>query len=230
MGGIVLMTGCSTDSQAASRPVPQFDANTKVIALTFDDGPSSTTPLVLDKLDQYGVVASFFVCGNNVGEQTTDTVKRAYDMGCEIHNHSKSHRDMTKLTEEQIRREITETSQRVEAITGEPTRFFRPPYIAVNDLMYDTVGMPFICGYGSNDWDDKVGVQERSDKVLAQIHDGSIILLHDAEGNTKTVEALDLLIPALQQDGYTLVTVSQLFEAKGVTPDTHAMYSDVTKD
>ena len=213
MGGIVLMTGCSTDSQAASRPVPQFDANTKVIALTFDDGPSSTTPLVLDKLDQYGVVASFFVCGNNVGEQTADTVKRAYDMGCEIHNHSKSHRDMTKLTEEQIRREITETSQRVEAITGEPTRFFRPPYIAVNDLMYDTVG-----------------VQERSDKVLAQIHDGSIILLHDAEGNTKTVEALDLLIPALQQDGYTLVTVSQLFEAKGVTPDTHTMYSDVTKD
>ena len=72
--------------------------------------------------------------------------------------------------------------------------------------------------------------QERSDKVLAQIHDGSIILLHDAEGNTKTVEALDLLIPALQQDGYTLVTVSQLFEAKGVTPDTHAMYSDVAKD
>ena len=118
----------------------------------------------------------------------------------------------------------------MEAITGEPTRFFRPPYIAVNDLMYDTVGMPFICGYGSNDWDDKVGVQERSDKVLAQIHDGSIILLHDAEGNTKTVEALDLLIPALQQDGYTLVTVSQLFEAKGVTPDTHTMYSDVTKD
>ena len=52
----------------------------------------------------------------------------------------------------------------------------------------------------------------------------------DAEGNTKTVEALDLLIPALQQDGYTLVTVSQLFEAKGVTPDTHAMYSDVAKD
>ena len=100
----------------------------------------------------------------------------------------------------------------------------------MNDLMYDTVGMPFICGYGSNDWDDKVGVQERSDKVLAQIHDGSIILLHDAEGNTKTVEALDLLIPALQQDGYTLVTVSQLFEAKGVTPDTHTMYSDVTKD
>ena len=143
------MTGCSTDSQAASRPVPQFDANTKVIALTFDDGPSSTTPLVLDKLDQYRVVASFFVCGNNVGEQTADTVKRACDMGCEIHNHSKSHRDMTKLTEEQIRREITETSQRVEAITGEPTRFFRPPYIAVNDLMYDTVGMPFICGYGS---------------------------------------------------------------------------------
>lgn len=223
------MTGCSNDSKQAGRPVPQFDADTKVIALTFDDGPSGTTPLILDKLEQYGVVASFFVCGNNVGEKTADTVKRAYDMGCEIHNHSKSHRDMTKLTEKQIRREITETSQRVEEITGEPTRFFRPPYIAVNALMYDTVGMPFICGYGSNDWDEKVSVQDRSDKVLAQIKDGSIILLHDSEGNTKTAEALDLLIPALQQEGYTLVTVSQLFAAKDVTPDTHTMYSDVTR-
>ena len=221
------MTGCSTANHESSRPVPQFDANTKVVALTFDDGPSNPTPMVLDKLEQYGVVASFFVCGNNVGEQTADTVKRAYDMGCEINNHSKSHQNMTKLTEKQIRKEITETSQRVEEITGEPTHFFRPPYIAVNDLMYDTVGMAFICGYGSNDWDDKVTVQERSDRVLEQISDGSIILLHDAEGNTKTVEALDLLIPALQQEGYTLVTVSQLFEAKGISPDTHTMYSDV---
>ena len=221
------MTDCSTANQESSRPVPQFDANTKVVALTFDDGPSNTTPMVLDKLEQYGVVASFFVCGNNVGEQTADTVKRAYDMGCEINNHSKSHQNMTKLTEKQIRKEITETSQRVEEITGEPTHFFRPPYIAVNDLMYDTVGMAFICGYGSNDWDAKVTVQERSDRVLEQISDGSIILLHDAEGNTKTVEALDLLIPALQKEGYTLVTVSQLFEAKGISPDTHTMYSDV---
>ena len=108
------MTGCSTANQESSRPVPQFDANTKVVALTFDDGPSNTTPMVLDKLEQYGVVASFFVCGNNVGEQTADTVKRAYDMGCEINNHSKSHQNMTKLTEKQIRKEITETSQRVE--------------------------------------------------------------------------------------------------------------------
>ena len=63
----------------------------KVIALTFDDGPNVTcTPKVLDLLEKYGVKASFFLIGDNIDEQSAEVVKRAYTMGCEINNHSRS--------------------------------------------------------------------------------------------------------------------------------------------
>lgn len=71
----------------------------KVIALTFDDGPNTdTTPLVLDKLEEHGIVASFFVIGNNITDESAEVMKRAYNMGCDIENHSQSHPDMTKMT------------------------------------------------------------------------------------------------------------------------------------
>ena len=194
----------------------------KLIALTFDDGPSSSTPMVLDKLEKYNIVASFFVLGAELDAQNALIIGRALKMGCEINNHSRTHSDMTKMTREQILAELKYTSDKVMEITGEPTRFFRPPYIAVNDLMFDSIDMPFICGYGADDYDDSISAQERSSRILEQISDGSIILLHDSSGNIKTVEALDLLIPVLIERGYIFVTVSQLFQAKKIVPEKHA--------
>ena len=135
---------------------------------------------------------------------------------------------MNKMTAEEISKEVQTTSDKVEAITGEPTKFFRPPYIAVNQTMYDSIDLPFICGYGSNDWDAKVSVEDRAGKVLEQITDGSIILLHDSQGNDKTVEALDILIPTLLEQGYEFVTVSELFYCKGVEvrSDTDVIYNE----
>lgn len=87
----------------------------KVIALTFDDGPNTdTTPLVLDKLEEHGIVASFFVIGNNITDESAEVMKRAYNMGCDIENHSQSHPDMTKMTAEEIKAEIDFTSDKVE--------------------------------------------------------------------------------------------------------------------
>lgn len=227
------MTGCNGETgNESTESIRQPEEYGKVIALTFDDGPNTTTTVqILDQLEKYGVVASFFVVGNNVNDTTAPVVKRAYDMGCEINNHSKTHSYMNKMTEEEIQNEIQTTSDKVKAITGEPTKFFRPPYIAVNQTMFDTIDLPFICGYGSNDWDQKVSVEERSDKILEQISDGSIILLHDSQGNDKTVEALDLLIPALLEQGYEFVTVSELFYCKGieVRTDTDIIYNFPTQ-
>lgn len=198
----------------------EIDPNKPIIALTFDDGPNSTTTMrVLDKCEEYQVVASFFVVGNNINDKTAEVVKRAYDMGCEIDNHSKTHGYLNKMTAEEIIDEVQFTSDKVKEITGESTKFFRPPYIATNSLMYESVDMPFICGIGSNDWDNKVTVEQRSEKILEQVKDGAIILLHDSEGNLKTVEALDTLIPELKEQGYQFATVSQLFEAKGIAID-----------
>lgn len=202
---------------AAARLEYEIDPEKPVIALTFDDGPNTdTTPLVLDMLEKYGVPGSFFLIGNNINAQTEKVVKRAYDMGCEIDNHSKTHPYMNKMTAEEITAEVDFVSDKVKEITGETTRFFRPPYIAVNETMYENIDMPFICGVGCNDWDKNVTVEQRIEKTLAQVKDGTIILLHDASGNTPTVEALDTIIPSLLDEGYQFATVSELFEAKGV--------------
>lgn len=208
----------------------KIDPEKPVIALTFDDGPNTTTTNeVLDLLEKYGVRASFFLVGNNINDDTAEVVKRAYDMGCEINNHSKTHSYMDKMTAEDIRAEIAFVSDKVKEITGEPTAFFRPPYIAVNDIMYENIDMPFIAGVGCNDWEDSVDAELRVKRIKRQLRDGVIILLHDAQGNSQTVEALDTLIPFMLEEGYQFATVSELFEAKGVeiSGDDLNLYNEV---
>lgn len=217
-----MMTGCATEK----RPVPEYDENSKVIALTFDDGPNTTTTVqILDILEKYDVVASFFVIGNNVTEETAPIVKRAYDMGCEINNHSLTHSNMVSFSEEELLSEINQTSDKVEEITGEPTHFFRPPYIAVDGDMFTTIDLPFICGYGVDDYSNKVSADQRYEGVMEAAEGGAIILLHDMYGNSMTVEAVDRLIPELLEEGYVFVTVSQLFDAKNIEPKEGIVYT-----
>lgn len=209
---------------------PTFTKEDKVIALTFDDGPNlTTTTAVINKLEEYDIVASFFLVGDNItgnaNEGTAKVFKRAYDMGCEINSHSKTHSNMTEMSPEDIKVEMDYTSDKIFEITGERPHFFRPPYIAVNDVMFESIDLPFIAGYGANDWEDSVSADERAEKVLSQAKDGTIILLHDMQGNSKTVEALDTIIPALKDEGYNFVTVSELFAAKGVEPQDNIVYS-----
>ncbi len=206
----------------------EMSEEVKYIALTFDDGPNSTTTNeVIDKLDKYGIVASFFLVGNNIDDESAKAVKRAYDLGCEIDNHSRTHSNMTELSAEEIKAEYDYTDGKVYEITGEHTKFFRPPYIAVHQIMFDNIDVPFIAGIGANDWEDRVTAEMRARMILKQAKDGDIILLHDAEGNSMTVEALDTIIPELQKQGYKFVTVTELFKAKGIEPDMEKVYTNV---
>ena len=199
----------------------------KLVALTFDDGPNTTTTNeVLDILEKYGVKASFFLIGVNINDDSAKAVKRAYDMGCDIGNHSKTHSNMTELTDEEIVDEIKYVDDRIYEITGEYPKYFRPPYIAVNNKMFDLIDETFINGFGVTDYDDRVTTEIRHMRVMKQVKDGAIILLHDAQGNSQTVEALDLIIPDLISEGYELVTLTELFERKGVTlGDEKILYS-----
>ena len=204
----------------------------KVIALTFDDGPNtSTTTEVLDVLEQYGVRATFFLIGDNITEQSSENIKRAYQMGCEIANHSKTHSYMNKMSEEDIKAEIEFTNDKIKEVIGITPKFFRPPYIAVNKTMYDSIDLTFICGYGCDDYDAKVNADYRYEKTIEQACDGAVILLHDSAGNFQTVQALERIIPELLDQGYEFVTCSELFFAKGVPvdPDDTNMYSLVQK-
>lgn len=203
----------------------------KLAALTFDDGPNTvTTPQVLDVLEKHSVAAAFFVIGNNITPESSEVMRRAVKMGCGIENHSRTHSDMTKMSAAEISSEISFTSDAVEKAVGRRPEFFRPPYIAYDQQMFDTVDLTFICGIGADDWNDEISADERYRRIMEQVGDGSIILLHDMEGNFRTVEAIDKIIPAMKADGYEFVTVSELFVRKGIVPKKNVIYTNVLQD
>lgn len=212
-------TVSSSDSESSDvkRIDYELDPSKPTIAITFDDGPNATTTMeVLDILEKYQVRASFFLIGTNINDESAKSVKRAFDLGCDIENHSKTHSYMDKMTADEIKDEVAYVNDKVKEITGTTPKFFRPPYIAVNSTMYDNIDMTFISGYGCNDWDDKVTAEYRAKYLEKKAADGVIFLLHDAEGNSKTVEALDKAIPILLEKGFQFATISELFELKGV--------------
>ncbi len=189
----------------------------KVIALTFDDGPNTTTTNeVLDVLKEFDVKGTFFVIGNNINADTVPVMQRAVSQGCEIGSHSMTHDYMNSMTEEEITADTEQVNQLIKDAIGTEPKFFRPPYIATSGRMYRLINMMFIAGFGCDDWDPNVDVETRVAKTLEQCCDGAIILLHDAQGNSQTVEALRQIIPELQKQGYEFVTVSELFHAKGI--------------
>ena len=198
----------------------------KQIALTFDDGPNTgTTAEILDLLAAHGARASFFVIGENITDESAPVLRRAFDMGCEIGNHSLTHSYMDSMSADEIRAEIETTSAKIEQITGRRPRFFRPPYIAVSETLFAAADMPFICGRGVDDYLDSVSTAQRVEGVLRQLRGGGIILLHDKEDNFRTVEAVRQLLPIMLSDGWQLVTVSELFDSRGITPQPRILYS-----
>lgn len=225
---LVTVTALLGETLPVAAPISANES--KYIALTFDDGPNTTTTNeVLDLLEQYDAKATFFLIGNNINEESAVAVKRAYDMGCEIGNHSKTHSNMSSMTVEEIQAEIDYVDEKVIAITGETTRFFRPPFIDTSETMYDAIDKPFICGIDCQDYMANVTAQERADYILNGAKDGVIVLLHDASGNDQTVEALTIVMPQLIEQGYEFVTLTELFQLQGETPNESLLYSEVAK-
>ncbi|HAK68817.1 MAG TPA: xylanase deacetylase [Treponema sp.] len=190
------------------------------LSLTFDDGPNTTTSVqVLDVLASHNVKASFFLIGQNITEKSRPVIERQIREGHSVECHSWTHPEFPKLSAEQMTDEVRRTNAVITECTGgiAPV-FFRPPFIALNDLMFETIRMPFICGHGVEDWEESASVEHRVRGVLENAHDGQIILLHDTEGNGKTVLALKEIIPALKERGAEFFTVRDLFRECGVDP------------
>lgn len=189
------------------------------IALTFDDGPNMSTTLdVFNVLERYNVKATFFLCGSKINSKTGLVIKHAISSGYEIGNHTTDHSDLLTLSDNEILSEIAETDRRIIEITGTSPRFFRAPYIHVSQHIFEIVDKVFIEGIACNDWIDSVSAKERADMIIDNVKDGDIILMHDSEGNSKTVEALDIIIPALLEKNYKFCTLSELFSNYDVDP------------
>ena len=192
----------------------------KYVSLSFDDGPNlgddTTMSDMLDILEKHDVPASFFLIGNKINAKNIPVIKRAFEMGCDIENHSWTHPHMNELNAEQISDEYSKTDEAIEKVTGKIPEFFRPPYIDVSQTLFDTIKTPFICGKDCLDWEDDFGVEERLKMLLDDVQDGTIFLLHVTDGNSKTLEVVERAVPFLKEKGFEFVTVPRLFELKGI--------------
>ena len=197
----------------------------KLCALTFDDGPSNDpelTPLVLEKLKAYGVKATFFLVGENINDSTKGVIDQMVADGHEIGNHSWTYGDMAKMSADEVKKSVENTTRAIQKYAGVTPVFFRPPNLLTSSTMYKVIDMPFASGVTAGDWPTGGGdtIEHIMKKLEDRIKDGVIILLHDVQPKPHpTPEALDTLIPKLIKEGYEFATLSELFEKKGVVPD-----------
>lgn len=200
----------------------KIDKKKKMVALTYDDGPSANTPKILDTLEKYDAVATFFVVGNRVSTYA-NTVKRAYGMGCEIGNHTYEHKILTRADAAGIREQVSKTNAAVKNITGTDPIVMRPPGGCVNDTVKSQTGMPMILwSIDTLDWRTRNAASTKT-AVLDHVKDGDIVLMHDLY--EATANASTTIIPTLVERGYQLVTVSELAECRGGMKDGCLYYS-----
>ncbi|MCL2188567.1 MAG: polysaccharide deacetylase family protein [Defluviitaleaceae bacterium] len=182
------------------------------IALTFDDGPSRYTEIILDALDRYGGRVTFCVMGYRI-EEWAPLIERAHNAGHEIMGHSWRHTNMMLQNRADIVHSIRHTDDLIYEITGTRTNLFRPPYGAINSQV-ETVAASL--GYGILLWsidpqDWRLGnrnVQHIYSWIVNRATDGAIVVLHDVIHTTAL--AMERVIPRLIEDGFELVTASEI--------------------
>lgn len=196
------------------------NTNEKIVALTFDDGPDEVfTPQILDILKKYNIKATFYVIGEKV-QYNKKIIKREYEEGHEIGNHTYTHINVSKNSYNKIKKEIKDTQSAVKSVTGTYPKTFRPPYRAISKDMCEIIksnNMNIVLWsyVDARDWSSP-GVSSIIKTIENGVQNGCIILLHDynkiRNPKSQTIEALDKIIPDLLEKGYKFVTISELIE------------------
>lgn len=194
-------------AQAATPPPSGPDcAVVKCVALTFDDGPSAYTSQLVDTLDSLNVPATFFVTGQ-MSSSRPNTVKRTYDHGYQVENHTWDHPQLTTLTRPQQLAQFTSTRDFLSGLGIAPTDMLRPPYGAWN-ANTRTLGVPLILwSIDTRDWETRNTAKIRA-HVRDHIHPGAIVLQHDTIA--ESVAAVPGIVSDLRAKGYHFVTVEDL--------------------
>lgn len=179
----------------------------KIVAFTFDDGPSEYTMEIVNTLVLNNSKATFFELGNRM-KYNQEIVKNVLNNGMEIGSHTYAHKNLNKLTIEEIDEEINSTNIIFNEITGENIKLLRPPYGNANELVKSRVNTPIITwNIDTNDWLYKDS-EHVYNHIIENIESGDIILMHDVY--SETVEAVKKVVPYLIEKGYKITTVSEL--------------------
>ncbi len=211
----------------SERKVPVYSVDTggeKKVALSFDAAwGADKTSEIIKILKDNNVGGTFFLVGF-WSEKYPDKIKEIHAAGLDIGTHSNTHPKMSTLSESQIISELTISRELITNITGQPVRFFRPPFGDYNNLLLktaDSLGLQTIqWSVDSLDWKG-LSAAQILERVKAGVHSGAIILFHNNADHI--VEALPLVISCLKSEGYSMVGLSDLVLQSDYTIDNHGV-------
>ena len=209
--------------------IPRPVAAAKLIALTFDDGPGPYTEELLDALAQRNVKATFFLVGTCV-QRYPELVKREYDEGHQLANHSWDHAKLSALDDGAFSEQLSKTDDAIDAAIGDDIGklVLRPPYGSITAAQKSMAGRPIILwSVDPLDWKYR-DAETVKNNIVEAATEGAIILVHDihATSVTGSIAAID----ELEAQGYTFVTVSELFRRKGIALDDGGTYTNAPAD
>lgn len=199
----------------------------KLIAFTFDDGPSETnTNYLLDNLDKYDAKVTFFVLGSRVNSNK-ETIKRAYLEGNAIGSHTYNHRNLNLLSDVALMDEVKKTNEAIKEVIGTSPILLRPPYGNLTDHGKELANMSIVLwNIDPLDWKykDKNRVAQ---EIIEHAHDGAIVLVHDIYKSS--VDGALLAMEELQKQGYAFVTINEMAQLRGIKLDTTTSYFSMKK-
>lgn len=197
----------------AKRLVPVYSVETeeKVVALTFDAAwGADKTRGIIELLEKYDADGTFFLVGFWIDKYPEET-KLIAEKGLEIGNHSNNHLHMSKLQNDEIKKEIESVNVRLQELTGKTPKYFRPPFGEYDNKLLENVASLDMVGVqwsvDSLDWKGLSG-EEIAKRVLSRVHNGAIILFHN--NSDHVLDALPIILPKLKADGYKCVSVDEL--------------------
>lgn len=199
----------------------------KLIAFTFDDGPSETnTNYLLDNLDKYDAKVTFFVLGSRVNSNK-ETIKRAYLEGNAIGSHTYNHRNLNLLSDVALMDEVKKTNEAIKDIIGTSPTLLRPPYGNLTDHGKELANMSIVLwNIDPLDWKYK-DKNRVANEIIEHAHDGAIVLVHDIYKSS--VEGALLAMEELQKQGYAFVTINEMAQLRGIELDTTTSYFSMKK-
>ena len=211
--------GSDLEASFELRIYPEIDPSKPMVAITMDDGPNpDTTNQILDAFEENYAKATCFCLGQNAGYYP-EVVKREYDLGMEVGTHTQSHEQLTKLSSSALTSEISESVDAIKEATGTAPVLMRPPYGAVNSTVLAEAKKQGLCAVNwsldTEDWKTKNA--DDTYKMVMTATDGDVVLLHDI--HEYNINAVERFVPDLIAEGYQLVTVSEMYAARGETLD-----------
>ncbi len=209
-GGVDAVARCKVTVIDSGKPM-------KYVALTYDDGPCDNTLEILDVLEEYDVHATFFTLGQLV-ERYPNIIRKEAARGHEVANHTYAHETLTKLSKDDAKEQIDKADEAITTVLGYPSKVCRAPGGSINEKVATYVGKPFIdWTVDTNDW--KYRDPEHVWTFIARnAGNYDIVLMHDIRPTT--TDGTRKAVPYLLEQGFTLVTVSELLELVGGVDET----------